>query len=349
MIILVQVPDLYAAVEEEEDPELRSRPILVGGHPSRRGSVTGLNAAARAAGACVGMAVREALDLCPEAAFRPTRLAHYRACAQAIRALVRQECERIEPFGLDGVLLEPPAAIDPLELAAGLCVRIQGDLGLPARAGIGPTRFVASVAAAHSGAAGLRWVRDGEERAFLAPLPLGELWGLGPATEEKLAALGVRTLGELAAMDSEALESVAGRNARRLATLARGEDREPLRVRARPKSYSQEETWKEPTRDLRRIGERLEQLAQRLAGVLERDRRRARTLALGVSYLDGESVTRTRTRREPFSAALPMRDLALELLGRTHAGVRSVRRVRLQVSNLTRGEGRRPQRQLELF
>jgi DNA polymerase-4 len=349
MILYVQVPDLYAAVEEADEPDLRGRPIIVGGDPRKRGSVTSANAEARQAGVREGMRVREAQELCPKATLRPTRLRRYREVAAELRAILRGTTDRLEPLGLDGTYLEAPPRRDPLSRAAELCVQIQAELGIAARAGVGATRFVAHLAADHAGAGGLRLVRADESRDFLAALPLTEIWGLGPSTAKKLEAHGLRRIGDLQPLERSDLEAIVGRNAQRFLALANAEDREPLKPQPQPKSFSQEETLEEPTRDLRVIGGRLAELATRLAALLERDRRVARTVSLGVRYLDAEHVTRTQTLAEPLGAADGIREAALELLSRTQAGIRTVRRVRLQVSNL----GRRPStveaRQLRLF
>jgi DNA polymerase-4 len=349
MIVYIQVPDLYAAIEQADEAELRGRPIVVGGNPRKRGNVTSVNAAAREAGIREGMRVDEALELCPAAALRPTRLRRYREVASEIRAILRGTTDRLEPLGLDGTYLEAPARADPLSLAAELCVQIQAELGIAARAGIGTTRFVAHLAADHAGPGGLRWVRAEESREFLAPLALTEIWGLGPNTASKLEERGLRRIGDLQALERRELEAIVGRNAERFLALANAEDRDPLRPQPQPKSFSQEETLQEPTRDLRVLGGRIAELAARLAALLERDRRIARTVSLGLHYLDAQHASRTQTLEEPLGSADEIRETALELLSRTQAGIRTVRRVRLQVSNLGRRRSTEDARQLRLF
>jgi DNA polymerase-4 len=349
MIIYVQVPDLYAAVEQSEDPDLRGRPVVVGGDPHKRGTVTSANALAREAGVREGMPVREALECCPDAVLRATRLRRYREVAGQIRAILRGATDRLEPVGLDGTYLQVPPRVEPLPLAAQLCVGIQAELGVSARAGIGVTRFVAHRAAEHAGPGDLRLVRAEESLSFLAPLPVTEIWGLGPATGSKLEAHGLRRIGDLQGLDRAALEPIVGRNAQRFLALANAQDRDPLRPQPQPKSCSQEETLDEPTRDLRVIGERIAELAARLAATLERERRVARTVSLGLRYLDAAHVTRTQTLAEPLESAAELRDAALELLARTQAGIRTVRRVRIQVSNLARKRSSEDARQLRLF
>jgi DNA polymerase-4 len=348
MILFVYVPDLYAAVEEADDPTLRARPLIVGGDPRKRGSVTSASAAAREQGVREGMRVGEALALCPEASVRPTRLRRYREVAAELRAILRTATERIEPQGLDGTYLELPATADDVSLAARICVQVRAELGIDAHAGIGPTRFVAEQAARRSGSSVHR-VRETEALDFLSRLPATALWGLGPSTAQKLEQHGLHSIGDLQRLELAELEAIVGRNAQRFLAHARAEDRAPLRPQPLPKSFSQERTLDEPTRDLRVLGERIGELAFRLTHLLERERRLTRTLTLGLGFLDTEAVTRTQTFEEPIRTANELRDAALELLSRTQAGVRSVRRVRLQVSNLVRAGSTGDARQLRLF
>lgn len=348
MIVFVQVPGFYAAVEQVDHPV--DAPIIVGGDPGKGGTVTSASAAARDAGVVAGMDVREAQKLCPSAELRPTRLRRYREVAAEVRAVLRSASERIEPEGLDSSYLEPPAGADPVTVAAQLCVRIQAELGLRAVAGLGPTRFVAHLAGVHAGSAGLREVRSDEARAFLSVLPITEIWGLGPATAEKLAHTGVEVIADLQEMSLAGLEAVVGaRNASAFITLARGEEDRPLRPAPPIKSLSREVTLDSPSGDLRSLGDEITGLAHRLEEMLNRERRASRTVTLGVNFVDGERVTRTLTLDRPIARPNEIADVGLQLLGRTQAGVRQVRRMRLQLSNLSRPEGAEPPQQLKLF
>jgi DNA polymerase-4 len=349
MIVFVWVPGFYAAVEQADNPALRGRPVVVGGDPAKRGMVTSASREARARGVEEGMEARRALELCPDAALRPTRLPRYRELAADLRALLRAETDRIEELGLDGTFLELESTSDSLSRAAALCVRVQAELGLTAVAGIGPTRFVAQLAARHAGPGGLRQVTAAQAESFLGEFPVTEIWGLGPATAQKLAERGVRTIAELRSLDAAALAEIAGRSAATFLSYARGADVEPLRPKPRARSLSQERTLEEPLVDLRALGELLQSLAEHLERALARERRSARSLTLGLQFLDGTSVSRTAQLAVPASEGRVLADAAQELLARTHAGARAVRRVRLAVAALERaGSGEEP-RQLRLF
>ncbi len=349
MIIFVLVPGLYSAVEQADNPALRGRPVVVGADPAKRGTVTSASREARARGVDEGMEMRRALELCPDAVIRPTRLERYREVAAELRALFRAETDRIEELGLEGNFLELAASVDPVARAAELCVRVQAELGIGAVAGIGPTRFVAYLAARHTGPGGIRQVAEADVKSFLAPFPVTEIWGVGPATAERLAARGVHTIATLAAVDLATLSSVVGRGASAILEYARGADREPLRPKPRARSLSQERTLDEPAVDLRSIGALLEALAERLERALARERRAARSVSLGLGFVDGTSVTRSTVLAEPATERAAFVDAARALLARTQAGARAVRRVRLGLSGLVRTESPADARQLRLF
>ncbi len=349
VILLFHIPGFYAAVEQADAPALRGRPVIVGGDPRKRGSVTAASAEARAHGVAPGMPVAEALARCAGAVLRPTRLRRYRDVARDVRGVLRAATERLEEDGLDSSWLEVPAREEPVAFAAELVVRVQSALGITAVAGIGPTRLVAWLAALDAGPAGIRAVSAEGAREFLAPLPVARLFGLGPATAERLATAGITTIGELAKLGAADLEPMVGRPAVGLLALARAEETAPLRPSPRARSLAQEATLAEPSLDLRTLGDRVLELAGRLEQLLDHERRAARTVNLVLRYVDDTQVARTRTLRDPLHTQSAIRDVALELLSRTQAGLRRVRRIRLQVTGLSPRRGAEDPRQLRLF
>jgi DNA polymerase-4 len=349
MLIFIHVPGFYAAVEQADQVQLRERPVVVGGDPGKGGRVTSASREAVAAGIEPGMTVAEAARLCPEVELRPTRLPRYREVAAEIRALLRGLCERLEPAALDGAYLEPAQGRGPLELAAVLCVRLQAELSLRAVAGVGPTRFVSQLAARHAGPAGVKQVKRSEVARFLRDLPVTEIWGLGPSTAERLGGGGISTIGELRDCPIDELRELVGRQANPFRELARGEDRGPLRPSTPAKSLSREKTLDPPTSDLRLLGESLSELSASLEERLQRERRSACTVSLGVRYADGDEVSRTLTRVDAIATRAELHEVSLELLHRTHAGERPVRGLRLRAARLGRVEADREPRQLRLF
>jgi len=349
MIIYVHVPGFYAAVEQADHPELRGRSLIVGGDPRKRGTVTGVSSEARESGVREGMDTGEAQALCPGAELRSTRMTRYRDVAAELRATFRSFSDRLEAQGLDGTYLDAGDSPDPLTLAAELCVRLQADHGLPAVAGIGETRFVACMAAQHTGPGGIRLVPGDQTRAFLSGLDVTELWGLGPATAERLAQAGISKIGGIQELDEDQAGELLGRNASRFRAYALGEDRDPLRASPPAKSLSREVTLHGATVDLRTLSTTVSELASQLEEMLARERRVARTVTLGVVFADGERLSRTQTSPDPLRTQGELADAAWRLLERTQAGVRLVRRLRLQVSKLERPPSAADPRQLRLF
>jgi DNA polymerase-4 len=349
MIIFLQVPGFYAAVEQADHPDLRGRPVIVGGDPRKRGTVTGVSAEARQFGVNEGSEVRASLERCPNAVYRATRLRRYREVSAELSAILRQTTDRVEPEGLASFYLECPERAEPLSLAAELCVRLQAELMMQAAAGIGPTRFVAHLAARHHAPRKIRQVLPGNVREFLAEFPVTEIWGLGPATAKRLTEHSVTRIADLQKLELSELEAMVGRNASAFLSLATGTDHEPLRPMRRPKSLSQEKTLPEPCRDLSTLGEVLAALAGQLETMLTREHRAARTVSLGIDYMDGDQSTRTQTVSEPLTRRVEIGEVAVQLLARTQAGVRHCRRLRLQVTNLCRADSEGAGRQLRLF
>lgn len=349
MIFFIHVPGFYAAVEQADHAELRGRPVIVGGDPTKRGSVTGVSPEGREMGVLEGMDVRDAQLRCPDAVLRPTRMSRYRELSAEMRAILRNESIRMEGLGLDGTYLEAPPEVDPVSFAAELCVQIRAELGVSAVAGIGPTRFVAYLAAKNPNAGGIRIVSEESAPAFLAEFPVTEIWGLGPKTAERLAVADVSRIADLQQLSVDALRALVDRNAGPFLALARGEGIERLRPSPRVKSLSRERTLEPPTGDLGTLGEHLGALAGSLEEMLRRERREARTVGLGLGYTDGERVTRSQTGERAVTSQNEIVEVALRLLARTQAGVRQIRRLQLQVSNLRRPVGGADPRQLRLF
>ena len=348
VIIFILVPGFYAAVEEAEDPT--DSAVIVGGNPRKGGTVTRAGPRAEDAGVVPGLDVRPAQALCPGAILRPTRLPHYREVAAQIRSHLRTHSDRLEPLGLDGCYLEAPSGRDHLTLAAAICVEIKSKFGLTARAGIGPTRFVAQLAGLHAGEAGIREVHRDDRLTFLGPFGVTEIWGLGPATADKLRDVGIESISELRQLSVSQLEAVVGaRNAGTFLELAHGRDRSRLTPAAPIKSLSREQTLATASNDLETLSQVIDELSQQVAALLGREQRAARTVTLGVTFIDGDRVSRSRTLEAPLAASAALAGVSLELLARTQAGVRAVRRLRVQATKLLRAEGTPAPEQLRLF
>jgi DNA polymerase-4 len=348
VILYAEVPHFYAAIERTRHPELRGRPILVGGDPRKRGQVQSASREAIEAGVEEGMAMLAALERCTRARALRTDMRFYRDVSETLRGCLRAEVDALEPDGLNAAFLDGTIlGEDPTELGRRLRERVDGDLGLALRVGIAPVRFVAQLAAREAGDAGVLRVRPGEEAAFLAPLPIRRLPGVGPRAVRQLEAAGARTIGQLVGLGRERLESMLGNRGLRLLDYARGHDPRGVRAVRHPRSASQEVTFDGPEPDWSALVEAIQGLARRLEESLRRHGLAARRVGVKVRFAEGPVATRTRTAGQPVVAAPDLAELGLALLDRTAARERPVRGLGLTVTQLARAT--EEDLQLDLF
>lgn len=346
-VIFAEVPCFYAMIEIAQDPSLEGRPVLVGGDPRKRGLVQSASPEALAAGVEPEMPVLEALRLCPTARTLRTNIRLYRETSRRLFACMRQEAGRLEPFGLGAAFFEAGPAADSRALALRLRARVQDELGLPLRAGIATGKFLARLAAEDSGASGVRQIPPGGEAAYLAPLPLTRLEGVGRKTAATLAELGARTIGDVAALGRERLEEVFGTHGLRIHALATARDDAPVRAARHPQSLTREVTVRGETRDRGILSEHLVDLARDLAEELRRQALTAGQVALKLRYADQVLSTRSHVLAAPTASPGELAAAAARLLDRTQAGSRPVRSIGIQVSRLAPAAD--ADRQLDLF
>jgi DNA polymerase-4 len=346
-ILFAEVPGFYAAVERAEDPALASRPVIVGGDPRKKGRVQAATPDAIAAGVAIDMPVIEALRLCPQARAVRTHMARYREVSRTLMAAMRGVLSRVEAFGMAGAYADVSTPDDGEALAAALRDRVRERLGLPVRVGIASAKYLARLAAQDLPEEGVRRVPAGGEDAFLAPLPVTRLDGVGSKTAARLAELGAHTIGEVRALGRERLQEVFGSHGLRIYGYASGTDAEPVRVVSHPRSLSRESTVRAESRDHAVLVEQLASLAQQLELDLSRQGLAAGKVTLKLRFADQGTTTRTQTLRDPLQAAPVLLEAAQDLLARTPAGAREVRGVGLQLAALVPAE--EGGRQLGLF
>jgi DNA polymerase-4 len=348
-LLYADVPGFYAQVERAANPALAERPVIVGGDPRKRGLVQAATADALAAGVALEMPVVDALERCPHARALRTDMARYREADKRLRAVFVRFAERIEPAGLGAAWLEPAETAEaPLAaIAGGLRDAVARELRLSLRVGAAPVKFLARLAAEEAGPDGFLAVAPTGIAAFLHPLPVVRLPGVGAKTAQRLADLGVRTAGELVAAGRDAVERALGNHGLAILAAATGQGDDRVRAAAHPQSLSQETTLAEGAVDRVLLVEPLRVLAERLERGLALEGLAARRLALKVRYADGERITRTVSLDRGLGAAAEILEVALALLDRTQAGTRPVRLLGLGASSLQRP--RRDERQLDLF
>jgi DNA polymerase-4 len=293
----------YASVEQRDRPELRGRPVVVGADPRGRGVVSAASYEARRFGIHSAMPIGRAYRLCPAAAFLPVDMEKYARESERIMAILADFTPLVEPLSLDEAFLDVTGSLalhgTGVEIARRIKTRIRAEVGLTASAGVAPNKFIAKIASDLEKPDGLVVVGPGQEAAFLRDLPLRRLWGVGPAAERELAAMGVRTIGDLVRLGRGRLEARFGTSGTHLFELAQGIDDRPVVPWHDPKSIGAEETFERDTRDVGRIRSTLLAQADRVAGELRAAGLRGRTVTLKLRFSDFHTLTRRSTGEAP--------------------------------------------------
>jgi DNA polymerase IV len=298
-ILHVDLDAFYASVEVLKDPTLAGKPVIVGG-TGARGVVASASYEARAFGVRSAMPAVRARRLCPEAVFLPSDFEAYRAHSNRFREVLLSFTPSVEPIALDEAFLDVGGATalfgPPVRIATAIRERVAAEVGVTCSVGVAPTKFVAKVASDDRKPDGLRHVPAGEVLAFLQPLPVGRLWGVGDKTAGLLDRLAIRTIGDLARTPVPVLERVVGeQTARHLSSLAHGVDDRPVVAYEAPKSVSHEETFERDLDDDAEILRELLSLCGRVAARLRADGYRARTVVLKARLATFTTLTRSRT------------------------------------------------------
>jgi DNA polymerase-4 len=306
VILHADMDAFYASVEQHDRPELRGRPVIVGGLGGR-GVVTAASYEARPYGVHSAMSTAEARRLCPHAIFLPGRMARYVEVSRRIRRVFDELTPLVEPLSLDEAFLDITASLrllgTPTDAARRLKRRVREETGLAVSVGIGPTLMVAKIASARAKPDGLLEVPPGEVEAFLHPLPVRALWGIGPVAGAKLGALGIVTIGDLAHCPPARLEHVLGSGATALRALARGRDPRRVVAGAARKSCGEESTFATDIGDGPHLRQTIIAHAEAVARRLRAERRLARTVVLKLKHArrtaPGTYPVHTRSRTLP--------------------------------------------------
>lgn len=292
----------YAAVEKRDAPELRDRPVIVGG--GRRGVVSTACYIARTYGVRSAMPMFKALDLCPEAAVVKPRFDAYLETSRAIRAMMEELTPQIEPLSLDEAFLDLSGTerlhgAPPAVLLAGLVKRMEAELGVTGSIGLSHNKFLAKVASDLDKPKGFAVIGSAETEDWLSDRPVRLIWGVGAATQEALAAAGIRTFSDLRRWELRELAARFGSSGQRLWHLARGQDTRRVHRDHRPKSISNETTFGEDTGYLDVLDGHLWRMAEKVSDRAKAKALAGRTVTLKLKRANHALLTRRSTLREP--------------------------------------------------
>ncbi len=345
----------YASVEQRDHPEYRGKPVIVGGGPNERGVVSAASYEARTFGVHSAMPLVQAGKLCPQGIFVPGNAAAYEAASDAVMALFAVRTPLVEPISLDEAFLDVTGTAHlfggPEHCGRDLKRAVLEQVGLVLSVGLASNKLCAKVASDLRKPDGFVIVPRGGEAAFLAPLQLKRLWGVGPKTQRLLEDLGMRTIGDLAGADPALLEARLGEHGSTIQQRARGidEDREVQGEPAVPKSIGHAHTFDRDTLDRAQLENTLLRLSEGVGRRLRKHTLRGHTITLQLRVAPFETRTRQRTLAEPTDGDLRIYETARSLLREALAADRDagrvspVRLVGVTASGLVGGE------QLDLF
>ena len=340
-ILHVDMDAFFVSVELLERPELRGKPVVVGGQPDQRGVVSAASYEARKYGIHSAMPLRTAGRLCLHAIFLDGHHSKYGEWSDRVAAILGRFSPIVEMVSIDEAYLDLAGTErlqgPPLAAADKLLRTITRETSLPCSGGLATTRLVAKVASDQAKPRGLVWVAPGQEQRFLAPLPVRKIPGIGEVTERALRALGIETVEQIAAVRQEKLEQIFGQWGTALYRKARGGDSYEFVIDAEPKSISHNHTFGEDTGDASAMAAMLSHLSQKACKRLREAGLAARTLTLTIRYVGFQTHMRSKTLAEPTCLDSDIYSVFQELF-RTHRDLkRKVRLLGVSLSGLTHG------------
>lgn len=348
MILHLDMDAFYAAIEQRDDPALRGRPVVVGGR-GRRAVVAAASYEARRFGVRSAMPMFAARERCPQAVVVPPRMGRYREVSRTVMGILREFSPLVEPVSIDEAFVDLAGTGRlwgaPEAVGAAIKERIRAELGLTASVGLAPVRFLAKIASDMHKPDGLTVIAPEAVAEVIARLPVDRVPGVGPKTQAKLAAMGVKFLGALGAFPPEVLEAAFGSAGLRLLELARGIDPTPVTPETPARSVSSECTLPVDTRADEVIARCLLEQAEEVAAALRRKGVAARTVVLKLKHADFTVRTRRTTFAPPTQSSKELYRRALVLLERNRPA-RKVRLVGLAATGFTPAAAPRQQ---ELF
>lgn len=316
-VLHVDMDAFFAAVEQLDHPEWRGKPVIVGGDPGRRGVVSAASYEARQFGVRSAMPAARAAALCPNAVWARPRGERYREMSHAVRAVFDRFTPHVQPTSIDEAYLDATPGVhsgeDPREIASAIQQEVDR-LGVSCSIGVATNKTIAKIASDREKPHGLTVVLPGQEAAFLAPLPVELMPGVGSITAARLSRLGITKLGDLAALDDGTAVAILGSWGPELVSRCRGIDERPVRLNPPAKSVSNERTFGEDVHTADEVRAAIGALGDKVAGRLRVKGLCGRTVTLKIRYGDFSTRTVRRTLPGPTDDCELIVETALDLL-----------------------------------
>ena len=342
-ILHVDMDAFFVSVELLDRPELRGKPVVVGGQPDQRGIVSTASYEARKYGIHSAMPLRTAGRLCPHAIFLEPRHQLYSEWSDRVATILGKYSPVVEMASVDEAYVDLAGTErlhgPPLAAADAVLRDITATTGLPVSAGLAATRLVAKVASDQAKPRGLVWVPAGSEEAFLAPLDVRRIPGIGKVTETALNGLGIETVAQLQAQSRERLEEAFGRWGTALYRKARGIDSFEFFLDAEPKSISHNQTFGYDTNNSTQLQSMLSHLCQKAAKRLRDAGLHARTVTLTLRFANFKTITRSETLAEPSDLDAVFLAVIRDLFAHSWNGAAMLRLVGVALSSFSAGSG----------
>lgn len=336
-ILHADLDAFYAAVEQLDNPELKGKPILVGGSPENRGVVATASYEARVFGVHSAMPMKSAVRRCPQGIIVRPRFGRYKEMSNQVMDIFRSVTEVIEPLSMDEAYLDVTQAVaagkQPLAIALDLKKRVNEETGLTLSVGVATNKTVAKICSDLNKPDGLVVVPPGEEASFLAPLAVGKISGIGPKMVERLNREGVETIGQLGEQSLEWFARTFGVRAEGVRARALGEDQDEVHTHRETKSVSAENTFATDLAEPDQLREELARLAGNVAGHLERSSLQGKTVTVKARLADFTTFTRQVTLPAPTASEEVILENAWGLLSRELSPERSFRLLGVGVSS----------------
>jgi DNA polymerase-4 len=348
-IFHIDLDAFFVSVEQVVNPELKGKPVIVGGDPERRGVVASASYEARPFGIHAGMPSSTARRLCPQAIFIGSHFSLYRDASAKFMKILGDFSPHIEPLGLDEAYLDVTGCEEPYgsprQLVLAIKERINKELKITASVGIATCKVVAKIASDLCKPDGLLEIAPGEEQAFLNPLPVAKLPGVGKKTEQALKEMGITTIGALAKLPLDTINRRFGTTGTVLHSYASGLDDREVETPGEAKSISQELTFTHDTFDRNFLEANLHNLCQEVCQDLRTQNKRAKCVTIKLRYADFKTITRQVTLQEASDVTRVVFATAQQLLSKALAQrEKPVRLIGIRISSLV-GEGK----QLSIF